>query len=131
MNEQLFYYSLGSHLREVVVAVIDRNRRALSSHCKKAKDLLALHYENIVCMDGHTRINMSIFTSYSRMRMNIIFGDIFNFMSDAAKSLVEDLLLALQSIFGSGTDYSPPIDHVVLSDLCETSSKFSIFSYLI
>lgn len=113
----LHAFPFSTCIREIVAAMRKNDRKTVLVHSRRAAEFRfqnsssnSSNYKIAIASDGRF-LNEEIFQSFSKMRMNLIFGDVFHFISYESIARCEEMLLVLKSIFDS--------THVVLSDLCE------------
>ena len=116
-----FAFPLSACLREIVTAVRNNNRRNVLLHSKKAAGLLFVQNgsrsSNVNKSNDGRFLNEDIFQSFSKMRMNLIFGDVMHYFSNESIVKCDELLSILIFIFKDKDNLDSA--HMVLSDLCK------------
>lgn len=122
----IYAFPLSACMREIVTAVRNNDRRNVLLQSKKAADFLFVQNgsKNVYKSANDRRfLNEDIFQSFSKMRMNLVFGDVMHYLTNESIVKCDELLSILVFIFKDKENLDSA--HMVLSDLCKFKFHFS------
>lgn len=128
----LHAFPLSKCIREIVTALRKNDRKTILLQSRRAAEFRFAQSSscssNYKIASNGSFFNEEMFQSFSKMRMNLIFGDVFHFFSNESVARCEEMLLILNSIFKDDDNLDSA--HMVLSDLCKHDYLLKLFLYL-